>query len=404
MTTGIKISALTTAGTLTGDELVPVVQSGETRQTTALRIGALADVELANKVNRDRDFMTEVQYLAFDTSVVNGLDTGILSWNANDGTLDVGLLGGSILQLGQESLYYVKNPTGSTIPDGSLVMATGTVGASGKIEVGLADGSGAVSAEFLLGVATQDIPAGQFGYVTHFGLVRGLNTTGTPYGETWADNDLLYASPSTPGALTNVVPPYPGFSTPLAIVINAAPGGAGSIFVRMKSGEYLEQLHDVDVSTKASGDILLWNVATSAWTNSQALVSVQADVSVLQLTKVSVSNGDIWNPTVTNYTETVNTPASVSSYAIDLSQGTIHRLATIGAETCVSLPPAVNGKSFVVIVDYGGAHALTWTGGTTIRWPGGVAPVASSSATASDIFTFIQDTSSTYGNIFARDL
>lgn len=135
----------------------------------------------------------------------------------------------------------------------------------------------------------------------------------------------------------------------------------------------------------------------------ERLDTVSVAISVLTVTKVSVSDATIWNPTITNYVETAYTPVSVSSYAVSLDRGTIHQIYTIGANTCVSLPEVINGKSFVVIVYYGGAHAITWTGGTTIKWPGGIAPTASSSATAADIFTFFQDTSATYGNLAGRD-
>ena len=283
MSVGKKISELTTATPLTGLELAVVVQSGETRQTTVKSFAASVSAELSLKVNRANDYMTGVQYIGFDTAVSNGLATGRLAWNSNDGTLDVGLLGGSILQVGQETLYYVKNTSGAPISDGQVVMATGTVGASGKIAVGLADGSGATSAEYFLGVATQDIADNDFGYVTHFGLVRGFNTSGSPYGETWADGDLLYVSRTVPGGLTKVPPTYPGFSTPIAIVINAASGGSGSIFVRMKSGEYLSQLHDVNITSPVSGDIIFYDSATSAWVNSPRLVNAEASISALNL-------------------------------------------------------------------------------------------------------------------------
>jgi len=315
-----KISELTSAGTITGLELAVVVQDGETRQTTTEQIVASvsqrfdvfeasvsADIftlygqtesldarldivepaitsinaQVSLKAFRSGDYLTNTRYIEFDVSASNGNAVpGKLLWNSNDGTLDLGLYGDTILQFGQETLYYLKNGEGSTISNGQLVMATSVVGNSGKLIGGLADGSGTTPAEYLLGVATQDIAAGEFGYVTQFGLVRGINATGSPYSETWAQADLLYPHPSIPGGLTNVSPPYPAFSMPVAIVVNAV-SNAGSIFVRMKSGEYLEQLHDVDVSTKAAGDIITWNTSISAWVNSQVLVETQASLSAL---------------------------------------------------------------------------------------------------------------------------
>ncbi len=328
MASARKISELPPAQSLTGSELVPIVQNGGTLRTTVsalaaiaggslaqtvsvlandvagleadvstldVRVNAVSVVAAANtaaitsinaavslKANRTGDFLTDVQYIDFNTSASIAPTTpGEVAWNVNDGTLDVGIYGGEVLQVGQETLFYIKNGSGSTITKGQLVMATSALGASGKIVGAAAVADGTVSPEYFLGIATQNIDSDDFGYVTHFGLVRGFNASGSPYGQTWADGQILYANASVAGGLTNVAPAYPGFSTPLAIVINAASGGSGSIFVRMKSGEYLRELHDVNVSTVADNDILVYNAATSAWTNSPALTNVQTSVSAL---------------------------------------------------------------------------------------------------------------------------
>ena len=193
-----------------------------------------------------------------------------VQWNPDDGTMDVGLYGGSVLQVGQETMFYAKNTSGSTIANGTPVMFTGTVGASGKLTFGLAVADGSVTADYMMGVATQDIANNAFGYVTAFGLVRGFNTTGSPYGEVWADGDLLYFDPATPGTWTNVQPAAPSINVPVAVVINAGGGGSGSIFVRMKVSESLNRLQDVYISALADFDLLVYDVATSRWQNKPA--------------------------------------------------------------------------------------------------------------------------------------
>ena len=71
-----------------------------------------------------------------------------IQWNRDDGTIDVGLYNDVVLQVGQETLYYAKNTSGASIPDGTPVMFTGTIGASGKLTFGLADASGAFPGSF----------------------------------------------------------------------------------------------------------------------------------------------------------------------------------------------------------------------------------------------------------------
>lgn len=195
-----------------------------------------------------------------------------VQWNQDDGTMDVGLYGGSVLQVGQEIMFYSKNTSGSLIPNGTPVMFTGTVGSSGKLTFGLAIADGSVSADYMMGVATQDIDNNAFGYVTSFGLVRGFDTTGTPYGEVWADGDLLYFDPAAPGTWTNVQPQAPNIAVPVAVVVNAGSGGSGSIFVRMELSESLNSLQDVYLNGGGPSefDILVYNSTQSRWENKPA--------------------------------------------------------------------------------------------------------------------------------------
>jgi hypothetical protein len=190
-----------------------------------------------------------------------------VQWNQDDGTMDVGLYGGSVLQVGQELMFYAKNTSGGLIANGTPVMFTGTIGSSGKLTFGLAVADGSVPADYMMGVATQDIADNAFGYVSSFGLVRGFNTTGSPYGETWADGDLLYFGAVAPGTWTKVQPIAPRIDVPVAVVVNAGSGGSGSIFVRMTVAESLARLQDVYISGLANGDLLQYDSAQQRWEN-----------------------------------------------------------------------------------------------------------------------------------------
>ena len=190
-----------------------------------------------------------------------------VQWNRDDGTMDIGLYGGSVLQVGQELYYYAKNTSGAAIANGTPVMFTGVVGASGKLTFGLAVANGSVPAEYMMGVATQDIANNSFGYVTSFGLVRGFNTTGSPYGEVWTDGDLLYFDPATAGTWTIVKPTAPSIAVPVAVVVNASSGGSGSIFVRMELSIKLSTLQDVNTTSLANNDILVYDSIDGRWEN-----------------------------------------------------------------------------------------------------------------------------------------
>lgn len=190
-----------------------------------------------------------------------------MQWNEDDGTIDVGMNDNVMLQVGQEMQYYAKNTSGGDILNGTPVMFTGTLGASGKLTFGKAVADGSAPAIYMMGVATEDIANNGFGYITSFGKVRGFNTSGTPYGETWNDGDILYFSPTAPGTWTNVRPAAPNLDLPVAVVLNAATGGSGEIFVRMKTGETVDELHDVQAPSPSDGDILEYDSGNARWQN-----------------------------------------------------------------------------------------------------------------------------------------
>jgi len=190
-----------------------------------------------------------------------------MQWNEDDGTIDVGMNADVMLQVGQEMHYYAKNTSGGDILNGTPVMFTGTLGASGKLTFGKAVADGSAPAIYMMGVATEDIPNNGFGYITSFGKVRGFNTSGTPYGETWNDGDIIYFSPAAAGTWTNVRPTAPNLDLPVAVVLNAATGGSGEIFVRMKTGETVNSLHDVEAGSPSDGDILEYDSGNARWEN-----------------------------------------------------------------------------------------------------------------------------------------
>lgn len=230
-----------------------------------------------------------------------------VQWNRDDGTLDVGLYGGSVLQVGQETMYYAKNTSGGLIANGTPVMFTGTVGASGKLAFGLAVADGSVLADYMMGVATQDIADNAFGYVTSFGLVRGFNTTGAPYGEVWTDGDLLYFDPATPGTWTNVKPVAPAIDVPVAVVVNAGGGGSGSIFVRMTVAEALSRLQDVYINgtgTPLAGQVLIYDATQQRWENHHLTAG----------SNISITNGDGSITVAATGLEPAITPGTTAQY------------------------------------------------------------------------------------------
>jgi hypothetical protein len=163
---------------------------------------------------------------------VNDADVGILNWNQNDQTLNLHHPNNVTQQIGQEQYILVKNATGSTITNGSYVRFGGA-SQNGEARISAVPflANGAYPNLYGLGVATQDITNGQNGFITTFGKVRGIDTTGATSSETWALGDILYANPFTAGKLTKVKPTAPNNVIPVAAVLYVH-ATQGELFVR----------------------------------------------------------------------------------------------------------------------------------------------------------------------------
>jgi hypothetical protein len=206
---------------------------------------------------------TDITYIDFDTTATISSAEGRLTWNADEQTLDLGLANGVVNQLGQEIHMYVK--AGEAINDGDVVYASGAVGNSGAIEVSKYIANNTIEEMYVVGIATQDISVGEFGYITVFGKVRGVSTNGSVFGETWTDGTVLYASPSAAGALTSVQPEAPDQDIAIAMVVSAHATN-GTLFVRAFSqGYHLGEIHDVHVPSPSNNNLLKWNATNERW-------------------------------------------------------------------------------------------------------------------------------------------
>lgn len=177
---------------------------------------------------------------SFDSIKLNGGTgtNGTTTWNNTEHTYDIVLNPNVTLQVGQEDLVYCKNNSASVIANGRPVMASGTNGNSGNILVDLHDGTKA-NARRIVGIATEDLTANGYGFVTKNGKIRGINTTGSQYGETWANGDILYVKAT--GNLTKVEPADTELKMPIAFVIHAHTHG--TLYVRTTG---IDENHDKD--------------------------------------------------------------------------------------------------------------------------------------------------------------
>lgn len=193
--------------------------------------------------------------------------------------------------------------------------------------------------------------------------------------------DVLLAAINLKAPALNAVLVTPNLGTPSAGVLTSCTG--------------------LPISTGVAG--LGANVATFLGTPTTAnlLAAVTGETgtgAVVFGTSPTIATPVLTNPTITDYTETVYAPAAGTAFTVNLANGTEQRFTSNGNIT-ITLPAAAAGKSYTIQIAYGGAHTLTWAGGTAIKWAGGSAPTATSINGKFDTFVFTcYDASNTFGN------
>jgi hypothetical protein len=198
-----------------------------------------------------------------------------------------------------------------------------------------------------MGVAAMDIANNGFGYIASFGIVRGINTTGSSVGETWADGDVLFYNPAYVGGLTKVEPIAPLPKVVVAAVVNAGSGGSGSLFIRVQAEPYLQGLTDVYAPSPISnGQILIGDGPQSRWeaatltagtnvsiTNAAGAITINAsDAFTGTVTSVSVTSANGFAGTVANPTTTPAITLSTTVTGLVKGNGTALSAASAGTD------------------------------------------------------------------------
>lgn len=195
------------------------------------------------------------------------LAAGKMWYDGSTGSWNLGMGGGNITQqVGEEQFIYGKASAAITDSPLRIVYHTGTVGSSGVIQFAPTI-AGITDINAIVGVATENIPLNGFGRITTFGVVRGITTNGTAYGEVWADDDVIWYNPVT-GNPTKVEPSAPNIKIQVGIVINAGSGGSGSFQVLLRPGSKLGGTDsNVQFSALANNNLIQYDSTLQYWKN-----------------------------------------------------------------------------------------------------------------------------------------
>jgi len=217
--------------------------------------GAISNVDFG-------EFGLDTGFVTLDTTPTNiPTEQGGIYWDDSRSTAAL-IMNGTLQHIGQDTFFYVKNSTGSSIPKGTAVRFDGTDGASGHLLIAPFLANGTYPSNYFMGVTAEVIANGSFGQVMHFGELTGVNTSGYTAGA------LLYVSTSVAGAFQTTAPVAPNNIVLVAAAINST--NNGTILVRPTYGSNINQDEGVKITSGTTGDLLqlqaggLWENKTLA--------------------------------------------------------------------------------------------------------------------------------------------
>jgi hypothetical protein len=234
-------------------------------QPNITSVGTLTNLAIAGD-------LTTVDSITLDTAASEAYATAKMYWNTVDGTMNVGLYNGVIQQIGQEVHFYGKAQ--GNITNGQVVMFAGVQGDHILMTPANASAPG-FKKEWIIGIATQNIANGSFGYVTWFGKINDVSTNGFPAGA------ILWFNPSVPGGLTNIEPTGNSIKVLMAAVIKAETSPAannGIYLVRPTFEPNINDIQGVKVQSPLQGQVMTYDAANSVWINA----NITANVSNVQ--------------------------------------------------------------------------------------------------------------------------
>lgn len=354
---GLSISGTTITATATGDVVGPASSTDNALVRFDSTTGKL--IQNGQITESDTGDLAAINSLAFDTTPTGSIAAqGEVMWNSDEETLDIQL--NSFAQhVGEHVLYHVKNSTGSTIAKGVPVMFAGTNGASGKLLVQPWNGTG--PSTYFMGLTAEELLDTEEGFVIAFGKLRGIQTNGGNYGETWADGEIIYVGTTT-GSLTKTQPAAPNPHIQVCAVVNAHASN-GTLFVRPTLGSNIKDDEGVTITSLSSGQLLVANNAGTVFENkSMSGDATLANTGALTLATVNSNVGSFGSATAAPAV-TVNAKGLVTAVSTNTITPAVGSITGLGTGVATAL--AVNVDTSGAFVVNGGALGTPSSGTLT---------------------------------------
>jgi hypothetical protein len=210
-------------------------------------------------------------------------DTGKIAWDEGYGGFEYIQYRDVANHIGQDIEYYGKAV--GTIAKGDVIQFAGVQGNHFLIKKAVPSEINA-NPKYIMGISKQSLINNEFGYVAHFGRIRGIDTSG------YSEGALLWFSSSSinNGELTTTTPVAPNAKVLMAVVVDDA--NNGTILVRPTIEPSIKELQDVNITSIANNQVLRWNNANLRWENTSALTTAESDIDALE-GRMTTAEGDI---------------------------------------------------------------------------------------------------------------
>ena len=247
---------------------IPTTLDGKTLTNVDVNSGTIDGTVIGGTTPAAATFTTvDTDYVDF-ASALSPLPTdatGRLYYDNSDQfqTLVFQMNGSVVQHIGEEQFFRIKCQ--GAITKGQVVSFAGSVGASGGLIGKAATGLTADQANYILGVADESGNNNDWIFVTSFGEVKNINTTGG--GEGWVQGQVLYYNPAVTGGLTKNKPTTPNAIAIVAAVVHVGTSN-GIIFVRPTFGSVLGGTDgNVQFGTLNGGDVIVYDAVDQRWEN-----------------------------------------------------------------------------------------------------------------------------------------
>ena len=215
----------------------------------------------------------------FEITTIGGGGTG--DGDMTKAIYDVDLDG--VVDSAERVMFQAKNGYGTTLTKGTIVYLKTSSSSAQYPEVLKANASTEAGSSKTIGAVYEDISPGQIGYIVTNGRVHNLNT------EAYNVGDKLWLA-TTDGEVTTTPPTQPDHTVFIGTVTRSQSSNGGILYA-IQNGYELNELHNVLISSPATGHYLYYDATTDPtkplWKNSS---SWQGDA--IAADKLTVMIGD----------------------------------------------------------------------------------------------------------------